>query len=206
MSENSKKIVAIVGTYRPGHVIDTAVDEVLAGAEKAGARTEKIMLLDKHIEFCTNCRACTQEPGQQRGKCPIEDDMAGILDTLDAADGIVFASPINFGTVTALMKRFIERFVCYAYWPWDVKKPPNLRIKQKTKPAALVMSSMCPAFIGRWMMSNSFKTMKQAACCLGARPVAKLYFGLVAISADDALNKKQALKAFQTGQRLANAL
>lgn len=202
----AKKIVAVVGTYRPGHVIDTAVDELLAGAEKAGAQVEKIMLLDKHIEFCTNCRACTQKDGPERGECPIEDDMSEILDTLEAADGIVFASPINFGTVTALMKRFIERFVCYAYWPWDIKKPPAMRIRKCTKPAVLITSSMCPAFIGRLLMANSLKTMKQAARCLGVHPFAKLYFGMTAIRADDTLGSKQSLKAFQTGQRLAGIL
>ena len=55
-----KKIVAIVGSYRKGRTIDTAVSEVLRGAADRGAATEKIYLIDKHIEFCNNCRACTQ--------------------------------------------------------------------------------------------------------------------------------------------------
>ena len=206
MSKNGKKIVAVVGTYRPGHVIDTAVDELLAGAEKGGAQVEKIMLLDQHIEFCRNCRACTQMEGPERGACPIEDDMRGILDTLEGADGIVFASPVNFGTVTALMKRFIERFICYAYWPWDVPKAPAVRLKKKVKPAVLITSSMCPAFIARWMMPNALKTMKSAAACLGAKPIGKLFFGMVAVKAQEGPNQKQLLKAFKMGRRLAGAL
>lgn len=206
VNKNSKKIVAVVGTYRPGHVIDSAVNELLAGAEKSGVQTEKITLLDKHIEFCTNCRACSQNPGTERGICPIEDDMAGILDALETADGIVFASPINFGTVTALMKQFIERFICYGYWPWGIKKAPAIRIQLCTKPAVLITSSMCPAFPGRWLMTNSLKTMKAAARCLGAKPIGKLYFGMVAIHAEDGLDRKQSLKAFKMGQRLASVL
>ncbi len=202
----SKKIVAIVGTYRSGHVIDKAVDELLAGAEQAGAQVEKIMLLDKHIEFCTNCRACTQTEGSQRGECPIQDDMDGILDTLDAADGVVFASPINFGTVTALMKRFIERFVCYAYWPWGVPKGPRVRATKAKKPAVLIASSMCPAFIARWAMPNATKTMKSAIGCLGAKPIGKLHFGMVAINSKDGPKDKQSLKAFNMGRKLAGAV
>ena len=201
-----KKIVAVVGTYRPGHVIDTAVDELLAGAAKAGAQVEKIMLLDKHIEFCTNCRACTQDTGAKRGKCPLTDDMAGILDALEAADGIVFASPINFGNVTAIMKRFIERLICYAYWPWKIKKIPSLRIKKCEKSAVILTASACPAFIGRWLMSNPIKTMKNAARCLGAGTVGKLYLGKVASGDSDILDKKQSLKAFKMGQQLGSVL
>ena len=56
----SKKIrvTAIVGTYRKGGIIDTAVDEILDSASQSGAEVKKIYLLDKHIEFCTNCRTC----------------------------------------------------------------------------------------------------------------------------------------------------
>lgn len=202
----SKKIVAIVGTYRRGRVIETAVDQILAGAQERGVKTEKIMLADQQVKFCTNCRACTQQPGPQRGTCPIDDDVSGILDQLDAADGIVWASPINFGTVTAMMKRFIERLLCYAYWPWDVPKAPVGRIKNQGKPSVLLTASMCPAIIARVMMPGAFKTMKAAAKCVGGKIVGKLFFGLTAISEKDTLKEKQSQKAFAMGQRLAQKL
>jgi len=93
------------------------MDEVLLAAREAGAETTKIYLLDKHIEFCSNCRTCTQEAGREPGKCPIADDMRAILDEIKGSDAIVLASPMNFWTVTALMKRFIERLVCFAFRP-----------------------------------------------------------------------------------------
>ena len=37
----AKKVVAIIGTYRKGRVIDTAVSEILKGAEAHGAETVK---------------------------------------------------------------------------------------------------------------------------------------------------------------------
>ena len=117
------RILAIVGSDRKGGIVDTAVDEILATAREEGAEVRKIYLIDTHIEFCTNCRSCTQQPGPQRGKCIIEDDMSGILDEIERSDGIVLGSPMNFGTVTAVMKRFIERLACYAYWPWGMHAP-----------------------------------------------------------------------------------
>jgi multimeric flavodoxin WrbA len=49
--------------------------------------------------------------------------MATVLDQIEQSDGIMLGSPMNFWTVTALMKRFIERLVCYAYWPWGIVAP-----------------------------------------------------------------------------------
>jgi multimeric flavodoxin WrbA len=113
-----KKIVAIVGTYRKGRVIDTAVSEALLGAWDGGATTQTIYLIDKHIEFCTNCRTCTQQADVgRRGRCVLDDDMEEILRATDEADGLVLASPTNFYNVTAVTRRFMERLVGHAYWP-----------------------------------------------------------------------------------------
>ena len=71
-----KKIVGIVGSYRKERIIDSAVSEILKGAEARGAETKKIYLLDKNIEFCRNCRKCTQEKVDgTRGNCVHHDDM-----------------------------------------------------------------------------------------------------------------------------------
>ena len=68
---NHIRITAIVGSYRKDGIIDTAIDEFLASAREEGAEVEKIYLIDKHIEFCTNCRTCTQQDGERRGQCVI---------------------------------------------------------------------------------------------------------------------------------------
>jgi len=197
----AKKVVGIVGSYRKGHIIDSVVSAVLMGAENRGARTHKIYLVDKHIEFCKNCRACTQPADGTRGKCVHDDDMEGIIQELEAADGIVLGSPINFSTVTALMKRFVERLVVFAYWPWG-KGAPKMRIEEPTKKAVIVTSSACPAFIGRILMPNALSVMKVAAKAVGAKVVGKLYFGVVAGERDQKLGESQLRKALKAGGKL----
>ncbi len=192
------KVTAIVGTYRKGHIIDSAVDEVLAGAQAAGAQVSKIYLLDKHIEFCTNCRACTQHEGP-RGACSITDDMSSILDELEASDAIVLASPMNFFTVTALFKRFIERTVCYAYWPWNAKAP-KMRMRP-AKPAILVTSSAAPMIISR-PLSRIVYVLKMAANALGAKTVGILFMGMTAIDQNQVLTEREKRKARRLGTRL----
>jgi len=195
------KVVGIVGSYRKGHIIDSAVSAVLQGAEQAGAETNKIYLLDKHLEFCTNCRACTQEKDVARGKCVQDDDLEEILQEIDSADGIVLGSPINFFTVTALMKRFIERLVGFAYWPWSVGMP-KLRTKNATKKAVIITSSACPAFIGRILIPNALSVLKAAARSMGFKVVKKIYFGLVAGEKDQELKADALNRAYKAGRQL----
>ena len=107
-------ILAIVGSYRKEGIIERAVDEILASARERGAVTRKITLLDKRLAFCTNCRSCTQVAGENYGVCILDDDMAALLQEIEVADALVLASPMNAGTVTAIMKTFIERLVCTA--------------------------------------------------------------------------------------------
>jgi putative NADPH-quinone reductase len=199
----AKKIIAIVGTYRKGKVIDTAVDELLKGAEQQGAQTEKIFLLDKHIEFCTNCRVCVQQAGEKRGDCVLDDDMKQILDRIDAADGIVLASPVNWFNVTAVMKIFIERLMPYGYWPWGTGIP-KYRIKKLSKKAVVITSTAAPAWFGRIFYPGALSVMKAASKCAGAKVVKSLYFGTVASTEQETLSDKNRLKAYNAGKLLAS--
>lgn len=172
------KVTAIVGSYRKGGIIDKAIDVILASASEEGAEVTKIYLIDKHIEFCTNCRACMQQERLSRGACVIADDMNTVLNEIERSDAIILASPMNLGTVTAVMKRFMERLVCYVYWPWGVNVP-KVRNKQKQKRAIVVASSAAPALIAR-LSTQIVGQLKNASSLLGARPIGVLFVGLAA--------------------------
>jgi multimeric flavodoxin WrbA len=200
---NPPRVTAIVGTYRKGGVIDSAVDEILSAAKAAGAETAKIYLLDKHIEFCTNCRACTQQEGPQRGTCPTADDMGAILDEIEQSHAVVLASPMNFWTVTALMKRFIERLVCYAYWPWGARGP-RPRNREGTKRAVVIATSAAPAPLAR-LMSRMVGLLKTAARLLGAKKIDVLFVGLVAGQPRTDIGDRARARARRLGRKLASA-
>ena len=138
----------------------------------------KVYLIDKHVEFCRNCRACMQPEGPKRGDCSLADEMGAILDQIERSDAFVLASPMNFGTVTAVMKRFVERLACYGYWPWETTSP-QVRNKQKGKRAVVVASSAAPAFIAR-LSTQIVGLLKKCAGLLGARKIDVLFIGLAA--------------------------
>jgi len=198
------KIVAIMGSYRRNGIIEQTVDAMLEAAGEAGAETDKIVLADENIEFCTNCRKCTspEMPGMRRADCIFDDRMNDICDAIDAADGIVLAAPINFFTVIALTKRFIERLLVYVYWPWE-RLIPKPRIAKRDKKAVVMTASATPALIGRWMMPNATSVMKGAAKLVGAKVARTLYFGLVCKEEHQRLSPAQIKKAQKAGRLLA---
>jgi multimeric flavodoxin WrbA len=199
-----KNIVAVVGSYRSGKVNDALVSQIVRGAESQGARTSIICLRERNIEFCKNCRTCTQTPREVlRGECPINDDMSAICNELEAADAIVFASPINFGAVTALMKRFVERLVCYAYWPWASNRPPARRIRTRKKKALLVTSSAAPAPVTKLLMPGALRPMKWGAASLGAKVVGTVCAGMVPAQENPVLPQRKLDAAYRAGVKLA---
>jgi NAD(P)H-dependent FMN reductase len=201
MSKHSK-VIAIVGSYRKGGIIDSAVDEILASAALAGADVSKIYLADRNIEFCLNCRRCTQAKGSLRGTCVHQDDMASLLDEIEKADGLVLGSPVNFSTVTALTKRFIERLVCYAEWPWGARSPRK-RLPKGTRKALLVTSCAMPGFLAP-LFTGALRVLKSAAAVLGARPVGTLVIGLVAHREQMPLPARARARARRLGKRLVD--
>lgn len=171
------KVVGIVGSYRKQGVIDSVITEILVEAAKQGAETHKIYLIDHHLEFCTNCRACLQEPGTERGHCVLKDDMNGILQQIEQADSLVLGSPVNFGNVNAITRLFLERCVCYGYWPWG-EGIPQSRNPKLTKKAILVSASGAPSFMGRFL-TGAMGALKDLAKMLQAKPIGVVWVGLV---------------------------
>ena len=197
----SRKIVAIAGSYRKGGTIDRAVEAVLEGAREKGAQTHIIDLAEQYLEFCTNCRQCTQTPGTERGKCAQQDDLEAILAEIEAADAVVLASPVNHYNVTAIFRRFLERSLGYVYWPWG-QNAPRLRSKRQPRQAVLVASAAMPGFLIPFA-TGAARALRLTASSLGAKPVASLWIGLASREPHSPLSARTLDKARRLGRKLA---
>ncbi|MGI6465107.1 MAG: flavodoxin family protein [Methanobacterium sp.] len=98
------KIIGIIGSPRKGGNTEIYVKKALESAQNAGAETEIINLATAEIEPCTACDIC-----KSTGECAIYDDMVEIGKKLQEAHGVIIASPVYFGSVTAQTKIFIDR-------------------------------------------------------------------------------------------------
>ena len=197
----SRKVVAIVGSYRSGGTIDQAVEAVLEGARAKGAITQTVQLRNCHIEFCTNCRHCMQEFGETRGKCLQEDDLESILTNIEAADAVVLGAPVNAFNTTALFRRFMERLVGYGYWPWG-QNAPKTRSKRRPRRAVLITSAAMPGFLIP-LATGAPRALRTAASLLGSKPVGKLWIGLAAQEEHRKISSHTHQRARQLGARLA---
>ena len=195
------KVVAIVGSYRKGGAIDSAVQAILAGAQEKGAQTHSLYLTDQHLEFCANCRRCTQAPGLQRGCCVQQDDLQSILTEIDAADALVLGAPVNYWNVTAIFRQFMERLLGYCYWPWG-QAVPALRNRRITRKAVLVSSAAMPGFCIP-LLTGAARALSVTAKYLGVRPVARLWIGLTGKEPHQPLSPRTLARARRIGLSLA---
>ncbi len=88
------------------------------GAKEAGRRVETVRLNDLRFRPCQACDRCSST-----GKCVIKDDMQNLYPMVETAGGIVLATPIHFGSISAQLKMFIDRFQCWWHAKYTLKSP-----------------------------------------------------------------------------------
>jgi multimeric flavodoxin WrbA len=102
--ENNVYALGIVGSPRRGGNTEILVDEVLRGAEEAGARTEKVILSEIDIRPCQACDACSRT-----GRCVQQDDMHTLLERMEQSRAWVLGTPVYWWGPTAQLKAFVDR-------------------------------------------------------------------------------------------------
>ena len=116
------RIVAFNGSPRKTWNTATLLQKALEGAAAHGADTELIHLYDLRYTGCRSCFACKTKGGASYGRCATQDDLTPTLERVREADGIILGSPIYYGTVSGMMKSFLER-LAFPYWTYT--DPPQ---------------------------------------------------------------------------------
>ena len=98
------KAVGIVGSPRKNGNTEILTKHTLKAIEEEGLDTELISLAGLDIRPCDDCRVCLDEE-----RCPIDDDLFPLYNKIKEAEAIILASPVYFGSATALLKAFMER-------------------------------------------------------------------------------------------------
>lgn len=121
---NKMKIVVLTGSPRKNGNSAYLADRFIKGAEEKGHEIFRFDCAFKQVEPCRACNRCGMD-----GPCVFNDDFQELRPHLVAADMVVFASPMYYFSVSAQMKRVIDRF--YAI---------NGQIKGASKRAAFLMT------------------------------------------------------------------
>ena len=192
------RVLGISGSYSKEGIVDTAISQVLAGAQSRGAQVGLVRLADLDMAYCRNCRVCASDQGPAPGPCVHDDDVATLLDRCLEADLLVLGSPVNFGRVTALTKTFWERLAVLARWP-EEKWIPKLRDGIGNRRAVVVSSSTAPPLLARLGGVAASAELVEMARLLGARRVDRFHLGLVALANDHTLDSRHRQRAFKLG-------
>jgi multimeric flavodoxin WrbA len=106
----AKNVVVIFGGPRKESNTHILVKEALKGLGDSGARSEIIFLNDLNIRGCQSCNYCK---ANDTTDCAVKDDMQAVHRAMERADGVIVASPVFFGSVTAQTKMWIDRLYSY---------------------------------------------------------------------------------------------
>jgi multimeric flavodoxin WrbA len=105
----SVKVLGLVGSPRRGGNTDLLVDALLAGAKQKGSSVEKCYIYNVDIMPCIDCRLC------KKGSltCVLKDGMQTLYAQLEAADVVVFGTPLYWYGPSGKMKLLVDRLRPY---------------------------------------------------------------------------------------------
>lgn len=174
------RILAICGSPRKGNT-EYMLNELLKGAEDAGAETELILLRQLKIKHCGGCKGC-----ESTGKCHLTDDMQAIYPKLLNADVLVLGSPNYFDNMSGLLKDFIDRTVPLYYADERLKGKPAILVGAGGSTFKEVISSM------------------KAACRTHGIMIIDEIGAIADASGDAAANKRKMRQCYEAGSKLAS--
>ncbi len=106
-NDTKMKVLLINGSpHRKGNTF-AALSEVANTLEKQGIEAEIVHIGVKAIRGCIACGQCGMNA---LGKCIFDDDVCNsIIEKLDAADGLVFGSPVYYGQPNGSLLSLMQR-------------------------------------------------------------------------------------------------
>ena len=96
-------IIGISGSPRK-QATEFVLEQALGTLKEKGFETQLWTVRGKWIEFCTHCDFCLQNK-----VCTFQDDLEELYELLAHAKGIIFATPVYNGGVSAQIKTVMDR-------------------------------------------------------------------------------------------------
>ena len=116
------KILTILGTPHRGNT-RAIVDLFLNEFKGDNVEFEEIILPNDFNSFCMGCANCILK-GEE--KCPHYDSINPIIEKIDKADLIIFATPVFVGSCTGSLKSLLDHLA----YMWIVHRPKESMFKK----------------------------------------------------------------------------
>jgi multimeric flavodoxin WrbA len=194
--KDTVKVLGLFGSPRRGGNTDLLLEEMLRGAEEAGAHIERIIISKLTFSSCIECHGC-----DETGECVLHDDMKEVYPKLLEADHIILASPIFFYGVTAFAKALIDRV--QSLWMRKYRKKVPRENPRRTKKGFFISAG---ATQGAKLFDGALLTVKYFFDALDADFAGQLLFTGME-EKGDIRNYPTALRdAFEAGKALVEGI
>jgi multimeric flavodoxin WrbA len=120
-----KKALILIGSPRKKGSTAILAAETERGLNEQGIETQIIFLNDLKIKGCQACYWCKQN---DVADCAVKDDMQKVHRLMKECDGMIVASPIYFGGVTAQTKAWLDRMFPYIGMDLSPKMPAGKKV------------------------------------------------------------------------------
>jgi len=125
-------ILAVSSSPRRNGNSELLLQSFTRGLEEEGWEINTVWLNRLKIRPCQACDRCATT-----GECVIKDDMQSLYPQVASANAMVVATPIYFGSMSAQLKMFIDRFQCWWHAKYKLKNP---KVKHSEKRPAFFIS------------------------------------------------------------------
>ena len=98
------KVLILNGSPRKGGNTSIALDEMVKIFEADGIEAEVVQVGNKAVRGCIACGTCAE-----KGKCVFDDVVNELAPKFEAADGLVIASPVYYGSANATLIACLDR-------------------------------------------------------------------------------------------------
>jgi len=202
------KILGVLGSPRINGICSRLLQHALDGAESQGSTVQRVDLIKKNIQHCMGCCKCLfDDPSLPIGRCPLKDDMAALLEEYIQADGYILASPVYDTSITALMKKFLERKIPLSYRPEDAYATiggPRTPWAFKKK-ALMIVTGNCGDEYRELMGDPCFEMMEGQFMIEQVETIDKFYVGGVENMPEKTLREKLHY-AYRMGETLVERI
>ena len=110
------KVLLINGSPKSDGNTSIAIDEMVKTFHEEGVETEVIQVGNKVIRGCIGCGKCFE-----KGSCVFDDIVNETAPKLEAADGLVIATPVYYASANGTLVSFLDRLFYSASYDMTMK-------------------------------------------------------------------------------------
>lgn len=159
MTTDSNTVYIINSSPRKNWNTAKMCESFAQGVISKGGKAEIIHLYDIDFKGCRSCFACKLKGSPRFGKCSYPDGLQSVLEKVSHGGGLVLATPMYFGDVSAVMRAFIERLM-FPFFQYDAAFTSTAPKKMPT--AIIYTLNAAEEFVNNTPLGQRMKTAQDS--------------------------------------------